>query len=99
VPYDRSLSHPVHSGADARAGGKGITFDFSILIHDWGFPLEKIRTRVSMWQGAEDNLAPLTLACYVAEHIPGRVIKVIPNAGHAGTYSCADEVMSKLVSC
>ena len=79
-----------------RAGGKGITFDFGILTHEWGFPLEQIHTRVWMWHGAEDNLAPVALARYVAEHIPGCVIKVIPNAGHAGTYACADEVMRTL---
>ena len=50
-----------------------------------------------MWHGAEDNLAPLTIARYVAEHIPGSVIKVIPNAGHAGTYACADEVLRTLI--
>ncbi len=80
-----------------RAGGKGITFDFGILTRAWGFPLEQIHTRVWMWHGAEDNLAPLALARYIAEHIPGCVIKVIPNAGHAGTYACADEVMRTLV--
>lgn len=80
-----------------RAGGKGITFDFGILTRDWGFPLEQIHTRVWMWHGAEDNLAPVALARYVAEHIQGCVLKVIPNAGHAGTYACADEVMRMLV--
>lgn len=82
-----------------RAGGKGITFDFSILTHDWRFPLEKIHTRVSMWHGAEDNLAPVALARYLTEHIPGCVIKIIPHVDHAGTFACADEVMRTLVEC
>lgn len=80
-----------------RAGGKGITFDFSILTHQWGFLLEQIQTRVWMWHGAEDHLAPLALARYTASHIPGCVLKVIPGAGHAGTYACADEVLRTLV--
>lgn len=82
-----------------RTGGKGITFDMTLLTHDWGFQLGKIHSEVLMWHGAEDNLAPVALARYVAEHIPGCVIKFIPGAGHAGTFSCADEVMSILVSC
>jgi pimeloyl-ACP methyl ester carboxylesterase len=81
-----------------RAGGKGITFDFGILTHAWGFPLEQIHTKVWMWHGAEDHLAPLALARYTASHIPESVLKVIPNAGHAGTYACADEVMQTLSS-
>jgi len=79
-----------------RAGGKGISFDFGILTHNWGFPLEQIHTRVFMWHGAEDNLAPVALARYVAEHIPGCVIKVIPGAGHAGTYSYVGEAIGTL---
>lgn len=80
-----------------RTGGKGISFDFDILTREWGFQLENIHTKVSMWHGAEDNLAPVALALYVAEHIPNCVIKFIPKAGHAGTFACADEVMSTLV--
>jgi len=80
-----------------RVGGKGISFDFGMLTHEWGFPLEQIHTRVFMWHGAEDKLAPVALARYVAERIPGCVIKVIAGAGHAGTYSYADEVIATLV--
>ncbi len=80
-----------------RVGGKGITFDMGIVTREWGFKLEEIHTRVTMWHGAADNLAPVALARYVAEHIPGCVIKLIPSAGHAGTFSCADEVMGTLV--
>jgi pimeloyl-ACP methyl ester carboxylesterase len=81
-----------------RAGGKGITFDMRILTHDWGFALESIRTPVYMWHGADDNLAPAALARYVAEHIPGCTFKLVPNAGHAGTLACADEVMAALLN-
>jgi pimeloyl-ACP methyl ester carboxylesterase len=80
-----------------RTGGKGISFDFGILTHDWGFQLEKIHTKVSMWHGAKDDLAPVALARYIAEYIPDCVIKIIPSAGHAGTFACADEVMSTLI--
>jgi hypothetical protein len=52
-----------------RTGGKGISFDFGILTRDWGFQLEKIQTPVSMWHGAEDDLAPVALARIIAEHI------------------------------
>jgi hypothetical protein len=41
--------------------------------------------------------APVALARYIAEHIPDCVIKIIPGAGHAGRYSCVDEVMNTLV--
>jgi pimeloyl-ACP methyl ester carboxylesterase len=80
-----------------RNGGKGISFDFGILTRDWGFPLEKIQTPISMWHGAEDDLTPVALARYISEHIPDCAIKIVPGAGHAGTYSCVDEVINTLV--
>ncbi len=49
--------------------------------------------------GGEYNLAPLALVRYTAKHIPGCVIKVIPSAGHAGTFSYVDEGMNTLISC
>jgi hypothetical protein len=61
-----------------------------------GLPIILFHVGVSV--GAEDNLAHLALARYMAEHIPGCVIKVIPSAGHTGTFSCVDEVMSTLIS-
>jgi hypothetical protein len=47
-----------------------------------------------MWHGAEDNLAPLALAKYVAEHIPECELTAISKAGHAGTYTRIDEVLA-----
>jgi pimeloyl-ACP methyl ester carboxylesterase len=82
-----------------RTGGKGITFDMSIVARDWGITLERIETKVYMWHGAEDNLAPVALARYVAEHIPGAVIKFIPGAGHTGTFACAGGVIETLIAC
>ncbi len=79
-----------------RAGGKGIAFDMGIVTRDWGFPLEKIQARVYMWHGADDNLGPVALARYVAEHIPGCAFHLIPGADHAGTFACADEVLATL---
>ncbi len=80
-----------------RVGGTGVTFDFRILPRAWDFPLEHIRPPVLLWHGAADNLAPLALARYMAEHIPGAVLKVLPKASHLGTYACTDEIVATLV--
>lgn len=82
-----------------RTGSQGIQFDMRIVTRPWGFELEQIHITVSMWHGAEDTLAPMALARYVAEHIPGCAFKTIPGAGHAGTFSCVDEVIKTLTTC
>jgi hypothetical protein len=42
---------------------------------------------------------PIALARYVAEHIPGCAFKAVPDAGYAGTFSCAEEIITTLTTC
>ena len=44
-----------------RTGGQGIAVDMRLLWQPWGFQFEDIHTRVCVWHGAADNLAPAML--------------------------------------
>lgn len=76
-----------------RAGSQGVKSDMRIVTHGWGFPLEQVRVPVAMWHGANDDLAPLSSARYVAEHVLAGTITIVPGVGHAGTLACADEAL------
>ncbi len=80
-----------------RPGSKGVRFDLRNVTRACGFPLDRVRVPVALWHGAEDKLAPLPLARYVADSVPGGTITVVPGAGHAGTLGCADEAMDFLM--
>jgi len=65
-----------------RRGGQGIVFDMKILWRPWGFQFEDVHTKVYLWHGAADNLAPTLLAHYIADHLPDCEATFYPNEGH-----------------
>lgn len=67
-----------------RAGGQGVVFDMKVLWKPWGFRLEDIHTKVYVWHGAADDLAPAMLAHYIADRVPGCQAVFYPNEGHTG---------------
>jgi pimeloyl-ACP methyl ester carboxylesterase len=81
-----------------RPGGSGVTFDMKILWRSWGFRFEDIRTRAYLWHGAADNLAPVRLARYVADHVPGCQAIFYPNEDHTGPLTKhIGEIMATMV--
>jgi pimeloyl-ACP methyl ester carboxylesterase len=65
-----------------RAGGQGITFDMKILWQPWGFQFEDVHTKVYLWHGAADNLAPAALAHHISDHLPDCQATFYPGEGH-----------------
>ena len=66
----------------ARGGIDGPIEGFALELRDWGFRLNDIKTHVSIWQGAADNVVFPTAASYMASKLPNRRLHVIPEAGH-----------------
>jgi pimeloyl-ACP methyl ester carboxylesterase len=82
-----------------RAGGQGVIFDMKILWRPWGFQFEDVLTKVYMWHGAADNLAPVMLARHIAEHLPDCEATFYPDEGHTDPLTKhIDEIMAKVVS-
>ena len=48
----------------------------------WGFMLETISVRVSVWQGDQDRMVPPAHGEWLAAHIPGAVAHLIKGEGH-----------------
>lgn len=80
-----------------RTGGKGLVFDMRNYWRAWGFRFEDIKAKVYLWHGEADNLAPVALARYLADHIAGCEAHYIPGAGHTGTFQYAEEILKTLV--
>ncbi len=82
-----------------RVGGQGVIFDMKILWRPWGFKFEDIHTKVCLWHGAADNLAPAMLAHYMADHLPDCAATFYPDEGHTGPLTKhIDEIMARVVS-
>jgi pimeloyl-ACP methyl ester carboxylesterase len=81
-----------------RAGGQGIVFDMQVLWRDWGFNLEDVQSKVYLWHGEADNLAPASLAHYIADHLADCEATFFPNEGHTDMFTKhIHEIMAKIV--
>jgi len=81
-----------------RTGGQGIAFDMQVLWRYWGFIFEDIQTKVYLWHGEADNLAPASLAHYIADHLPDCEATFFPNEGHTDMLTKRiHEIMAKVV--
>lgn len=79
-------------------GGKGIASDMKILWQPWGFQLEDIQTKVYLFHGEADNLAPVRLAHYLADHLPNCEAVFYPEEGHTDPLTRhIDEIIEKVV--
>jgi pimeloyl-ACP methyl ester carboxylesterase len=65
-----------------RAGSQGIAYDLRSFWQPWGFNLESIRVPVRLWHGDAGTLAPVELACWMAERIPDCQAAFYPGEGH-----------------
>lgn len=81
-----------------RMGGQGIVLDMRVLWRPWGFKLDNIQTKVYLWHGEADDLAPVMLAHYMGEHLPKCEAVFYPEEGHTDPLTKhIDEIIEQVV--
>jgi pimeloyl-ACP methyl ester carboxylesterase len=60
----------------------GAMQDAALIARDHGYPLEKIRIPVHLYQGGNDRHTPPAMAGYMAARIPDASLKFFPEDGH-----------------
>lgn len=60
----------------------GVVDDFKLLIKCWGFNLEEIRCPLVVWQGGEDQQAPVKHAEIYAHQVPKAQYVFLEEEGH-----------------
>ncbi len=65
-----------------RGGVEGPVSDALVYARHWGFPLEGIRGRVSVWHGTADTTVPVAAGRLYAARIPGARAHILEGEGH-----------------
>jgi pimeloyl-ACP methyl ester carboxylesterase len=82
-----------------RSGGQGIIFDMKVLWQPLGFNFEDVYTKVYLWHGAADDLAPAHLAHHIADRLSNCEATFYPEEDHTGPLTKhINEIMEKIVS-
>jgi pimeloyl-ACP methyl ester carboxylesterase len=79
-----------------RQWGIGTWYD-ALIPGNWPIPLNKIKTKVYLWQGEEDISTPPSMGHYMAERIPNCEAEFIESAGHFWVFEHLPEMLAKLV--
>jgi pimeloyl-ACP methyl ester carboxylesterase len=51
------------------------------FVRDWGFGLD-LATPAAVWQGGQDRMVPFAHGAWLAEHVTGARVNLLPDEGH-----------------
>jgi len=77
-------------------GVRGMVDEYRRYYGAWGFDLDEVWQSVTIWQGEQDTLVPMSHADRLATALPNAVLRVVPSTGHLLPLLVADEIVEDL---
>lgn len=77
----------VRSVSEAHAQGfDGAVHEWRLYTRPWGFEVGEIQRPVRLWYGDSDGMAPPAMGRWLAEHIDGSTLEVVPDRAHLSIF-------------
>jgi pimeloyl-ACP methyl ester carboxylesterase len=83
--------------ASVSTGIAGWRDDDLAFVADWGFPLDRFRVPVAIWQGAQDRMVPFEHGRWLAAHVAGAHVHLEPDEGHLSLIGKLEMILADLV--
>jgi pimeloyl-ACP methyl ester carboxylesterase len=77
-------------------GPDGEVDDLLAAGRPWGFDLAAIPLPVLVVHGADDRMVPAAHGAWLAAHLPGSELRLVPGAGHVSVLADAPHVLAEL---
>jgi pimeloyl-ACP methyl ester carboxylesterase len=84
--------------ASVSTGIAGWRDDDLAFVADWGFPLDRFRVPVAIWQGAQDRMVPFEHGRWLAAHVTGAHVHLEPDEGHISLIDKLEMIVADLVA-
>lgn len=81
-----------------KQGARGPAHELRLIVNPWGFDLNKIKTPMTLWQGALDKQVPISHAKLYQAHLPNTQLQLFEQEGHLSIlYNHMDDILSRLI--
>jgi pimeloyl-ACP methyl ester carboxylesterase len=79
-----------------RRGVWGMVDEYRRYYGSWGFDPGEVQQSVTIWQGEQDTLVPMSHARRLASLLPTCTLTAVPSTGHLLPLVIAEEILEDL---
>jgi pimeloyl-ACP methyl ester carboxylesterase len=83
--------------ASVSTGIAGWRDDDLAFVGHWGFPLDRFRVPIAIWQGAQDRMVPFDHGRWLAAHVADAQVHLEPAEGHISLVDKFEAIVADLI--